>query len=193
MQKIIYHQISDKDYLGIVTILTCEISTKKYLSNVLFYTHGRSERKIIIDSELRTGVNKYRFASCDIADDGKLLWDSLSYITPRNEIVRAANLFLKEKREILLYSILLGTVQDALLQNCATRDQKEKLVVTSKEAVYQIIEPPKTYTGTFSVQISPELHKQAAIAAEAKKISLNRFVEDLMEQALFITARDTKE
>ena len=184
MKKIIYHQIFDKDYLGIVTILTCEISTKKCLSNVLFCTHGRSGLKIIIDFALRTGVNEYRFASCDIADDGKALWNSLSYITPRNEIVRVANLFLKEKREVLLCSILPNAVQDALLQNCATLDQKRKIVVTSKEAAYRITEPPKTYAEIFSVQISPELHKQAAIAAAAKKISLNRFVEHLIEQAV---------
>jgi len=38
-------------------------------------------------------------------------------------------------------------------------------------------EPQKTYKGSFNVRISPELHKDAAILANRKGISLNAFVE----------------
>lgn len=46
------------------------------------------------------------------------------------------------------------------------------------------IEPEKAYKGSFNIRISPELHKQAAIAALAQQISLNRFVERSIEQAV---------
>ncbi len=45
-------------------------------------------------------------------------------------------------------------------------------------------EPEKGYKGTFNVRISPELHKKAAIAALSEKITLNRFVERSIEQAV---------
>lgn len=46
------------------------------------------------------------------------------------------------------------------------------------------IEPEKAYKGSFNVRIAPELHKQAAIAAMRKQISLNNFVEESIAKAL---------
>ena len=49
------------------------------------------------------------------------------------------------------------------------------------------VEPEKAYKGSFNVRISPELHKKAAIAAMAKQISLNRFVEESTVRAVLAT------
>ena len=43
------------------------------------------------------------------------------------------------------------------------------------------IEPEKAYKGSFNVRMSPELHRQAAICAKSKQISLNSFVEDAVK------------
>ena len=48
------------------------------------------------------------------------------------------------------------------------------------------VEPEKAYKGSFNVRISPELHKKAAIAAMAKQISLNRFVEESIVRAVLV-------
>ena len=45
-------------------------------------------------------------------------------------------------------------------------------------------EPEKAYKGSFNVRISPELHKQAVIAAMSHNMSLNSFVETAIPQAL---------
>ena len=45
-------------------------------------------------------------------------------------------------------------------------------------------EPKKAYKGSFNVRISPELHKQAVIAAMSHNMSLNSFVETSIQQAL---------
>lgn len=45
-------------------------------------------------------------------------------------------------------------------------------------------EPEKAYKGSFNVRISPELHKQAVIAAMSQNMSLNSFVETSIQQAL---------
>lgn len=44
--------------------------------------------------------------------------------------------------------------------------------------------PEKGYRGTFNIHISPELHRKAAIAALSEQITLNRFVERSIEQAV---------
>lgn len=46
------------------------------------------------------------------------------------------------------------------------------------------IEPEKAYKGSFNVRISPELHKKAVIAAMSRQMTLNRFVESSIEQAV---------
>lgn len=46
------------------------------------------------------------------------------------------------------------------------------------------VEPEKAYRGSFNIRISPELHKRAVIAATAKQMSLNNFVENSIERAV---------
>lgn len=38
-------------------------------------------------------------------------------------------------------------------------------------------DPQKSYKGSFNIRISPELHKEAALIASMKGVSLNSFVE----------------
>lgn len=38
-------------------------------------------------------------------------------------------------------------------------------------------EPQKSYRGSFNIRISPDLHKEAAVMAKKKGLSLNAFVE----------------
>ena len=39
------------------------------------------------------------------------------------------------------------------------------------------VEPEKPYSGRFNVRLSPELHRQIAVIAKKKRLSLNSFVE----------------
>lgn len=41
--------------------------------------------------------------------------------------------------------------------------------------------PEKAYKGSFNVRISPELHRQAAISATARQMTLNSFVESALK------------
>jgi len=45
-------------------------------------------------------------------------------------------------------------------------------------------EPQKSYKGSFNVRVSPELHKDAAMLASRKGISLNAFVEKALSDAV---------
>jgi predicted HicB family RNase H-like nuclease len=42
--------------------------------------------------------------------------------------------------------------------------------------------PEKSFKGSFNVRIQPELHRQATLAASARGLSLNAFVEDAIRQ-----------
>lgn len=45
--------------------------------------------------------------------------------------------------------------------------------------------PEKVYKGSFNVRINPELHRKASIAASAKNISLNKYIEAAVEGSVF--------
>jgi predicted HicB family RNase H-like nuclease len=45
-------------------------------------------------------------------------------------------------------------------------------------------EPNKTYKGTFNVRITTDLHKEAAVFAASRNISLNDFVKTAIHYAL---------
>lgn len=44
--------------------------------------------------------------------------------------------------------------------------------------------PERAYKGSFNVRVSPELHRQAVICAEARRISLNSFVEQALAKSV---------
>ena len=48
----------------------------------------------------------------------------------------------------------------------------------------QCKEPERAYKGSFNVRISPELHKQAVVAAMSRNMTLNSFVERSIAQTV---------
>ena len=46
------------------------------------------------------------------------------------------------------------------------------------------VEPEKPYSGRFNVRLPPELHRQIAIMAKKRRISLNSFVEKAVSKEM---------
>lgn len=46
------------------------------------------------------------------------------------------------------------------------------------------VDPEKPYSGKFSLRLSPDLHKEAAVTAKRLKMSLNSFVEKALRDEL---------
>ena len=46
------------------------------------------------------------------------------------------------------------------------------------------VQPETAYTGSISLRITPELHKQVALAALSKNITLNQFIESAIAKAI---------
>jgi predicted HicB family RNase H-like nuclease len=61
-----------------------------------------------------------------------------------------------------------------------------------KEAIDDYVElcalkgkaPEKPYKGSFNVRISPELHRQVAVSAQHRQVSLNKYISQLLAFAL---------
>ncbi len=114
MKKLMFHHVADSKYIGIVTILDHEISLKKCLVEISF-PPGQNKRKIIVDLALKCGVNQYRFVVFDISAEGKVIWNSSEYIVPDSDIVNMADMYLKEKREIVINSMLSAVRKKEIL------------------------------------------------------------------------------
>ena len=56
----------------------------------------------------------------------------------------------------------------------AFRESIDDYIAWCKE---EEVEPEKPYSGKFNVRLSPELHRQTAILAKKRNMSLNSFVE----------------
>lgn len=113
----VYNQIEDENYLGILTILNYEISIEKILQGIRFSADNKNRRKIIVDTALKTGMNKYRFIVYDVNNNGKVLFGDSEYLTPCESIVNSANSFLKEHPRIIEYSMLSLAEKEMLLNN----------------------------------------------------------------------------
>lgn len=117
MEKVVYNTIMDKKYIGIVTILDYETSVCKCLSSVQVDTKNRNERKVIVDLVLKVGVNESRFVEYDVTNDGEIVWNTGKYVTPNEDIVKLANSFIQQKKDILANSMLSNAAQAMLLKS----------------------------------------------------------------------------
>lgn len=115
MEKLVFHKMLDNSYIGMVTVLDYEISLKKCLSEIVFPPADNSERKVIVDLALKTGINQYRFAVFNVSAEGKITWSSSKYVIPNSNMIYLANAYLKEKSEIVENSMLPGTKKQGLL------------------------------------------------------------------------------
>lgn len=106
MEKLVFHQISDGTYVGMITILDYEISLKKCLLDITIPPEINKDKRIIVDLALKCGINQYRFVSFKINKEGKIVWNSNEYIELKNELVDLANIYLNEKKEIVMNSML---------------------------------------------------------------------------------------
>ena len=59
MEKLVFHQISDSTYVGMITILDYEISLKKCLLDITIPPEINKDKRIIVDLALKYWVKKW--------------------------------------------------------------------------------------------------------------------------------------
>jgi predicted HicB family RNase H-like nuclease len=51
------------------------------------------------------------------------------------------------------------------------------------------VEPEKPFKGSFNIRLNPSIHKMAFLRAREKGVSLNKFIESVVEKALVKSSR----
>lgn len=107
IDKYLFHSVSNSEYIGIITILDYEILLKQCLSKLVLPSLTR--QKVLVDLALKTGLNKYRFVTFDVDNNGKIILNTNSYVNVSNDIEKAANSFLQQRKDIINNSLLSST------------------------------------------------------------------------------------
>lgn len=89
-------------------------------------------------------------------------------------------------------NILVGEVfgiTDSLNSHGTSIKELEKMFHNSIDNYLELCEkigkiPEKEFKGSFNIRISPEVHKQIALVAAQKDISLNQYVANVIEESL---------
>lgn len=116
MEKFYINKISDLDYLAIITILDYEILLSKCLTEISLPS---SNKKVIVDLALKSGIDQYRFVEFTVDKNGRILIGSNNYVKPKQSLVNKANQFLKENKEIVLNSFLPESrKKELLIKSC---------------------------------------------------------------------------
>ena len=98
-----------------------------------------------------------------------------------------ANIHFSVDDEVF-YGKLIGINDLVTFEGDAVKELKQAFI----EAVDDYLEtckevgkaPEKTYKGVFNVRITPEMHKQAAIIASLKNVTLNEFVKSAIDATI---------
>ena len=118
MERLICHSLVDEKYSGIITILDYENRVTKYLTELSFPHVTGCKRKAIVDLALKTGINQYRFVEFDLDDEGRIILGTDNYVVVSAEIEALANGYLRDRREIVLNSILTDARKKEILSTC---------------------------------------------------------------------------
>ena len=115
MEKYLFHSLMNSEYAGIVTILDYEIRLSSYLSQFVFPNPSKG-KKALVDLALKSGIDKYRFVSFDIDENGKIVGGSNHYVDIPKDMATCANEYLKEQKDIVLKSFLTNEQKKLLLK-----------------------------------------------------------------------------
>lgn len=115
MEQIMYNNIINTKYIGIITVLDYEPPVISLLQNVCpCDTEDSKGKKVLVDLLIKSGSSKYRFMAFDFLTSGKISLSTGNYVIPSDEIIHQANLFWKNKRERLKGSIITPSIQEML-------------------------------------------------------------------------------
>lgn len=115
MEKLYINNLDDSKYIALITALDYEILVRKYLKQLSIETSPNKPEHVLVDLALKIGIDKYRFVEFDINESGKIDLNSHRYVLLNAFYEILANNYLKEKKEIVLNSILADSQINQLL------------------------------------------------------------------------------
>ena len=115
MEKLYVNMLNDSKYIAQITVLDYEILLSKYLKQITFETPPNKLKRVLVDLALKSGIDQYRFVEFEVNELGKIELKSHKYVLLNAFYENLANKFLKEKKEIVLNSILTESQKNKLL------------------------------------------------------------------------------
>lgn len=106
MEHFVFNKIENKNYQGMISFLDNECSIKKLLSDFLVPIQSQSKNSVLVDLAAKVGINKYRFLTFDLTENGAIVWKSGAYITFNYEFNNFADTILSKNREFIENSML---------------------------------------------------------------------------------------
>lgn len=114
-RKVYLNTLNDSKYIALITVLDYEILVSEYLKQLSFEASLNKPEHVLVDLALKAGIDKYRFVEFDINESGKIDLNSYKYVSLNTFYETLANNYLKEKKEIVLNSILADSQINQLL------------------------------------------------------------------------------
>ena len=115
MEKLYVNMLNDSKYIALITVLDYEILLSKYLKQITFETSPNKLKRVLVDLALKSGIDQHRFVEFEVNELGKIELKSHKYVLLNAFYENLANKFLKEKKEIVLNSILTESQKNKLL------------------------------------------------------------------------------
>lgn len=115
MEKLCVNMLKDSKYVALITVLDYEILLSKYLKQITFETSPNNLKRVLVDLALKSGIDQHRFIEFEVNESGKIELRSHKYVLLNAFYENLANNFLKEKKEIVLNSILTESQKNELL------------------------------------------------------------------------------
>lgn len=104
MNDYVVNDLKTDEFQIIITLLNCEAKISDILK--LIYLPSLKNKKILIDTALVSGMNRYRFIEIKVNDNGCLNLSKYKYINVDVDILNKANSIIRNKPDQLNCSIL---------------------------------------------------------------------------------------
>ena len=116
MEKLYINMLNDSEYIALITVLDYEILLSKYLKQLTFKSSPNSLKRVLVDLALKSGIDQHRFVEFNVNESGKIELKSHKYVLTDTFYENLANKFLKEKKDIVLNSILTESQKQEILK-----------------------------------------------------------------------------
>jgi hypothetical protein len=104
MKKYVVNKLDTAHFNTLITLLDYETQISDYLKIIKF--PSLSDKKLLIDTALCSGINKYRFITTTLNNDGSINIDSYKYIDVDSHLLKIANEIIKKEPNSLNNSVL---------------------------------------------------------------------------------------
>ena len=116
MDKLQINKLDHSQYIAIITVLDYEILLSKYLKEITFEPFQDNTRQVLVDLALLSGIDQFRFVEFFVDNSGNILLDNYNYVKLNTYLENMANNYLKERKEIVLHSILTDSQRQHILK-----------------------------------------------------------------------------